>query len=108
MGGEEFALLLPDTDQAGALRIADKVHAEVSTLSIESVGIGAGAVTVSIGLASGVPAGAADIATTDLYCRADAALYKAKTGGRNQTRCAEPQISEATSQIRVLHQIGAA
>ncbi|MGH1569389.1 sensor domain-containing diguanylate cyclase [Methylobacterium sp. P31] len=108
MGGEEFALLLPETDQAGALCIADKVHAEASTLAIRSAGIGAGAVTVSIGLVSSVPAGAADNAMADLYYRADAALYKAKAGGRNQTRSAEPQSNRAMSQTGVLHRIGAA
>ncbi|MCJ2087143.1 diguanylate cyclase [Methylobacterium sp. E-005] len=90
VGGEEFAILLPDTDQAGALRIAEKVHADVSTLAIGSAGIGAGAVTVSIGLAVGVPSGAETVGPTDLYHLADGALYEAKEGGRNQTRCAKP------------------
>ncbi|MCJ2120046.1 sensor domain-containing diguanylate cyclase [Methylobacterium sp. J-001] len=100
VGGEEFAILLPDTDQAGALRIAEKVHAEVSTLSIGSAGIGAGAVTVSIGLAAAVQNGAEVTELTDLYRRADGALYEAKAGGRNQTRCAKLQDSSAGSQKR--------
>ncbi|UYW28253.1 sensor domain-containing diguanylate cyclase [Methylorubrum extorquens] len=81
VGGEEFVLLLPDTDEAGARRVAGEVHARVRTVAVASVGIGAGAVTVSIGLASGV----AD--APNLYAQADAALYEAKAGGRNQTRC---------------------
>ncbi|MBY0362335.1 MAG: sensor domain-containing diguanylate cyclase, partial [Phreatobacter sp.] len=51
IGGEEFALLLPDTDEAGALRVAEEVHVRVAGLTVGSAGIGAGAVTVSIGLA---------------------------------------------------------
>ncbi|MBX9933338.1 MAG: sensor domain-containing diguanylate cyclase [Methylobacterium sp.] len=82
VGGEEFVLLLPDTDEDGARRVASEVHAQVRNLAIGAVGIGAGTVTVSIGLASGI----ADAA--DLYGHADAALYEAKAGGRNQTRCA--------------------
>lgn len=102
VGGEEFAILLPDTDQAGALRIAEKVHAEVSTLAIGSAGIGTGAVTLSIGLASGVPDGGATTALMDLYRVADGALYEAKAGGRNQTRCAKLQEMAAGSQKRPL------
>ena len=97
VGGEEFAILLPDTDQAGALRIAEKVHAEVSTLAIESAGLGAGAITVSIGLASRVPGGSETAALTDLYRLADGALYEAKAGGRNQTRCAKLPGTSAAS-----------
>ncbi|NEU12754.1 GGDEF domain-containing protein [Methylobacterium sp. BTF04] len=102
VGGEEFTLLLPDTDQAGALRIAEKVHAEVSTLAIGSVGIGAGAVTVSIGLASVTSTQERDTSLTDLYRRADAALYEAKEGGRNQTRCAAMPVASAAAQKRLL------
>ena len=102
VGGEEFAILLPDTDQAGALRIAEKIHTEVSTLAIGSAGIGAGAVTVSIGLASTGPIGTQITALMDLYRLADGALYKAKAGGRNQTRCAMSQTIPAASQVRLL------
>ena len=102
VGGEEFAILLPDTDLAGALRIAEKAHAEVSTIAIGSAGIGAGALTVSIGLASGVPDGKAATALTDLYRLADGALYEAKAGGRNQTRCAKGQDTPAAAQKRSL------
>lgn len=102
IGGEEFALLLPDTNETGALRIAEKVHAEIATLTIVSAGIGAGGVTVSIGLASVVKASDQKAALTDLYRRADAALYDAKTGGRNQTRCAGKQEGPRGLQNRVL------
>ena len=79
VGGEEFVLLLPDTDEAGATRVAKEVHARVATLAVGSAGIGPGSLTVSIGLAAGV----AD--AQSVYGRADAALYEAKAGGRNQT-----------------------
>ena len=103
IGGEEFAFLLPDTDEAGALRIAEKVHAEVSALTIGSAGIGAGAVTVSIGLASGAQASS----LTDLYRLADAALYEAKAGGRNRTRSAAQQGAPAIPQKRTLQLVTA-
>lgn len=82
VGGEEFALLLPDTDRAGALQVAEVLHTHVSALAVLRAGIGAGAVTVSVGVASGVTD------ATSLYARADAALYEAKAAGRNRTRCA--------------------
>ncbi len=86
IGGEEFAVLLPDTDGDGAMRIAGKLHDAVATLSVTSAGLGAGSVTVSIGLAVDASVGH-DMG--DRYRRADAALYGAKAGGRNRTRCAD-------------------
>ena len=105
VGGEEFAILLPGTDRAGALRIAEKVHAEVSTLAIGSAGIGAGAVTVSIGLAATMPSDTEVSVPADLYRLADAALYEAKAGGRNQTRCAKSQGASATPQFSTMRRV---
>lgn len=88
VGGEEFVLLLRDTDQAGALHVAQRIHAEVAKLTVASASLPAGSVTVSIGLASATAASDEAGTASDLYRRADGALYEAKAGGRNQTRCA--------------------
>ncbi|CAO4136681.1 sensor domain-containing diguanylate cyclase [Methylorubrum extorquens] len=98
VGGEEFVLLLPDTDEEGASRIAGKVHEAVAALTLPSAGIGAGAVTVSIGLATG--SGSPREPAEALYRAADAALYEAKAGGRNQTRCASGPTGHAESMPR--------
>jgi diguanylate cyclase (GGDEF)-like protein len=95
IGGEEFAVLLPETDEAGALRVADRIHAAVSQLAVPSAGIGAGTITVSIGLASLTPSPNRSAPVPDLYRLADGALYEAKDGGRNQTRCAAAQAMPA-------------
>ncbi|ACB78364.1 MULTISPECIES: sensor domain-containing diguanylate cyclase [Methylobacteriaceae] len=104
VGGEEFAILLPDTDQDGAMRIASKVHEAVATVSVPSAGIAAGAVTVSIGLTTGH--GSASERAEALYRAADAALYEAKAAGRNQTRCA-PGSEKGNLRAPVLRLVGA-
>ena len=81
VGGEEFVVLLPETDTEGALRVAAKVHQAVATLGVAAADVEPGTVTVSIGLA--VEDGSGDAG--DLYRRADAALYQAKASGRNRT-----------------------
>jgi len=89
-GGEEFVVLLPDTDRAGALALAEKLRAATHALRAGTGGNGAGAersVTVSGGLAV-FPEDALD-AETIMRC-ADRALYAAKRNGRDRVECAAP------------------
>jgi diguanylate cyclase (GGDEF)-like protein len=85
-GGEEFAILLPDTEIASALRIAERVRAAIAEMSLPGTDV---TVTVSIGVA-GYPEHAS---TPDRLARlADAALYLAKRQGRNRVELAEPSV----------------
>ncbi len=87
-GGEEFALLLPQTSDLDARRIAERMRAQIAELPIE-VGDKSRAeairVTVSVGLAT-LEGTASQL--TDLLAAADVALYRAKHAGRNQVRMA--------------------
>ena len=98
VGGEEFAVVLPDTDMDGALRIAGRIHEAVASLSVSS-SIAAGTITVSVGLAVG-PADT-DV-SGDLYQRADAALYSAKRAGRACTRCEKPVMDILSQHYHVM------
>jgi diguanylate cyclase (GGDEF)-like protein len=76
LGGEEFALLLVQTDLSGAHRFADRLRATVA----RETAAGEVALTVSIGLAQAAPGMSAD----ELLRSADVALYSAKAAGRNR------------------------
>ena len=76
-GGEEFLVVLPETDRAGLARVAEKLRAAVEALNVEQVG----PVTVSLGGAV-AEEGGGDAAL--LLERADQALYGAKAAGRNR------------------------
>lgn len=80
-GGEEFAVLLPNTELEGAVRMANSLLVALRAVEIEHQGKRF-SVTASIGVASVVPT--ADDNPEDLVGRADAALYVAKRQGRNQ------------------------
>jgi diguanylate cyclase (GGDEF)-like protein/PAS domain S-box-containing protein len=91
-GGEEFAIILPATDHAAALEVAERVRATVEQLAIRHAeGIG-GMVTVSVGVASAGPVRGAEPAL--LVAAADQALYTAKRRGRNQV-CGAGRASDA-------------
>jgi diguanylate cyclase (GGDEF)-like protein len=86
-GGEEFALLLPQTRAVDAFRIAERVRAKIAGLSIIAPGASGGErvhVTVSIGVAALDSGGKREYA--ELLAAADAALYRAKAGGRDQVQ----------------------
>lgn len=79
-GGEEFVILLPDTGPAEALQAAERIRREIETRRDKALP----AYTVSIGVstAQGDAGQAADVEA--LIAEADAALYRAKQGGRNR------------------------
>jgi diguanylate cyclase (GGDEF)-like protein len=82
-GGEEFALLLPDTPAEGARAVLDGIRDELRSLAIEHAGSDCGkVVTLSIGLAS--CRHDEDKDALQLVTRADEALYRAKSLGRNR------------------------
>ncbi|MBN4665777.1 diguanylate cyclase [Pandoraea nosoerga] len=81
-GGEEFAVVLPDTDAQGAAAMAEQVRRDVERLHIAHVGSTTGAVTISVGAATGT-AGECDSAEAILKA-ADEQLFIAKQSGRNR------------------------
>ena len=81
-GGEEFVALLPETDAAGASRVAGRMLQAVNALGLPHAGAReTGQVTVSIGVATVQPMRTG--ASTNLLLAADSALYQAKQQGRN-------------------------
>lgn len=85
-GGEELAILLPDTDLAGAQAIARDICAAIAELRIPHGESSYGVVTVSIGVAAFVPE--RDTTAEVVLSAADGALYVAKDGGRNRVAAA--------------------
>lgn len=80
LGGEELALLLPQTDRQGALEVAERCRREIEALSVRT-NVGNVRVTASFGVAMYQERSGAAGA---LFDRADQALYSAKHGGRNR------------------------
>ncbi|KQO27409.1 sensor domain-containing diguanylate cyclase [Acidovorax sp. Leaf78] len=99
-GGEEFVVVLPETDGPSALRMAESLRREVAALSVpindEGVCV---SVTVSIGVATLHKGAILDF--EDLVNRADKALYRAKEAGRNAVYSAEVQHGIATMHVLI-------
>lgn len=95
-GGEEFAVLLPETDQAGALEIAERLRQAVDALAIGHVGSPFRRLTISAGLAVHTPGGGTPVGNAGALVEdADAALYRAKHDGRNRVAVA-PRLAAAS------------
>jgi diguanylate cyclase (GGDEF)-like protein len=99
LGGEEFGVLLPDTGVVEAAAVAERLRAQVAGHEVPVPGGGWRAaatppgtrtsprVTVSVGVASTAEAG---YVVDDLLASADAALYRAKAGGRDRVEVGGP------------------
>lgn len=81
-GGEEFILILPDTDAQGATVVMERCRAGVYDLAAAHPASGCGRLTISLGAAELMPQEA--IGMAQLVDRADQALYRAKHQGRNR------------------------
>jgi diguanylate cyclase (GGDEF)-like protein len=90
-GGEEFSLLLPDTDASGAFRTAIRLCDTVRSHSFMVNGKRVH-VTISVGVVS-MSGGLDDAADLNMKERADQALYAAKRGGRDGVRVWNPAVS---------------
>jgi len=81
-GGEEFAILLPNTATAGAVKIAEQIRKNVEQTPIPLLSGDITNATVSIGLHTMIPA--KDSLQCELILHVDKALYAAKATGRNK------------------------
>ena len=86
IGGEEFAVILPDTPVEEARNAAERILAGLRSASVRLSGGGVIELSASIGLAGGVPAGGES--PYALIAQADKALYKAKDDGRGRLAAA--------------------
>jgi diguanylate cyclase len=84
-GGEEFVVLLPGTDQQGALRVAEAIRQDVARIALQYEGRKI-TLTISIGVLVKVPSAVDSVDA--LLELADAALYQAKENGRNRVEVA--------------------
>ena len=82
VGGEEFAVLLPNTSDDGAVDLAERLRAALQAISPLALDVDA-QVTASFGVVE-FDAGSHDPTGESLIAGADAALYSAKRSGRNQ------------------------
>jgi diguanylate cyclase (GGDEF)-like protein/PAS domain S-box-containing protein len=90
-GGEEFVVILPTADLEGSTARGEKLRSKMRELSIMHQGKSLGMVTLSVGVAA-FPAHA--MSPKELMAAADAALYEAKRGGRDQVAVAPAKSVE--------------
>lgn len=97
-GGEEFAVILPNTDAAGAANIGEIVRCQVEALEIifddKKISI-----TLSVGVTARIPDATND--GDSLIRNADKALYQAKRNGRNQV-CVFSELTDSEASITSL------
>jgi diguanylate cyclase (GGDEF)-like protein len=97
-GGEEFLIVVPSSDSAATLALAERIRQEIqdATAMVEGVAI---TVTASFGVASSTPNSPLD--PEDMIRLADGALYLAKARGRNRCEVATSPVRISRSEIPI-------
>ena len=72
--GDEFVVVLPDTDLEGAIQVAEKIKAEIENYPSK----------LKVSISQGIAQYAQDMSPHDLVLKADQALYQAKHEGKNR------------------------
>lgn len=93
IGGEEFAVLLINTDMAGAMATAERIRKHIAMLQLPNAATPSGYFTISIGIAIASPE--QPIEPAELLAQADAALYRAKREGRDRVAVAGAEQGES-------------
>ena len=88
LGGEEFAVLLPETSAESATLVADRMRRALGDAPLDLPGGNLVPLTASFGIAELAPGQAAE----QLVSSADAALYEAKAAGKNRVSLAQPVL----------------
>lgn len=84
LGGEEFAILLPDTDKDNAARVAERIRTNLESMIVPIGDDRTLQITVSIGVATSEDQMKPGLQADELLSHADHCLYYAKQHGRNQ------------------------
>jgi|GEM_PF-3694066 len=98
LGGEEFAAILPNTSERGALKAAENIRSEIEILEIETLENEKISFTVSIGVTM---LHSDDPNLDTILHRADSALYEAKRQGRNKVVLSKDDLEEQLEEQEV-------
>lgn len=96
LSGDEFAVLMPQTDTAGAMQLGEDLRAEVAEGFAGDPEIGSATISVGIKMFGGKPGGNAEAVLVD----ADRAMYRAKGAGRNRIALSGSEDDEGTPGVR--------
>lgn len=97
-GGEEFCIILPDTDSTGTATVAERVRQAVENLQIPHVpSLGDEVITISLGFSTNIPSEEGSL--NEALSEADEALYEAKRTGRNCTVQFEESLRKKPTDI---------
>jgi diguanylate cyclase (GGDEF)-like protein len=96
LSGDEFAVLMPQTDTAGAMQLGEDLRAEVAEGFPVDSEIGSATISVGIKMFGGKPGANAEAVLVD----ADRAMYRAKGAGRNRIALSGSEDEEGTPAVR--------